>query len=154
MCALPILVSVCIRSTLHRGPISQMIWELIIESGENSPCFDHASNDPVKSQICTWHNSWAVGLCAKLWSDWIIIHKIKILQKCLQNFSCEIINHIFFMQVQKCKFLQDLDYELINLLWNTRLILGLRPANERRRYKVTPSPIGWAQTWNQPCNRL
>ena len=28
----------------------------------------------------------------------------------------------------------------------TGLILGLRPANERRRYKVTPSPIGWAQT--------
>ena len=24
----------------------------------------------------------------------------------------------------------------------TGLILGLRPANERRRYKVTPSPIG------------
>ena len=30
------------------------------------------------------------------------------------------------------------------------LILGLRPANERRRYKVTPSLIGWAQTYNQP----
>ena len=27
----------------------------------------------------------------------------------------------------------------------TGLILGLRPANERRRYKVTPSFIGWAQ---------
>ena len=26
------------------------------------------------------------------------------------------------------------------------LILSLHPANERRRYKVTPSPIGWAQT--------
>ena len=24
--------------------------------------------------------------------------------------------------------------------------VGLRPANERRRYKVTPSLIGWAQT--------
>ena len=30
------------------------------------------------------------------------------------------------------------------------LILGLRPANERRLYKVT-SLIGWAQTYNQPC---
>ena len=29
------------------------------------------------------------------------------------------------------------------------LILGLRPTNERRRYKVTPSLIGWAQTYNQ-----
>ena len=26
------------------------------------------------------------------------------------------------------------------------LILGLRPANERRRYKVTASLIDWAQT--------
>ena len=26
------------------------------------------------------------------------------------------------------------------------LILGLRPANERRRYKITPSLIGWPQT--------
>ena len=26
------------------------------------------------------------------------------------------------------------------------LILGLRPASERRRYEVTPSLIGWAQT--------
>ena len=26
------------------------------------------------------------------------------------------------------------------------LIWGLHPANERRRYKVTPSLIGWAQT--------
>ena len=29
------------------------------------------------------------------------------------------------------------------------LILGLRPTNERRRYNVTPSLIGWAQTKNQ-----
>ena len=31
------------------------------------------------------------------------------------------------------------------------LILDLRLANERRRYFVTTSLIGWAQTWNQPC---
>ena len=28
---------------------------------------------------------------------------------------------------------------------NSGLILGLRPANERRRYKVTPPLINWAQ---------
>ena len=28
----------------------------------------------------------------------------------------------------------------------SELIVGLRPANERRRYKVTPSLIGWVQT--------
>ena len=30
------------------------------------------------------------------------------------------------------------------------LILGLRPANKRYRYKVTPSHIGWVQAYNQP----
>ena len=28
---------------------------------------------------------------------------------------------------------------------NSGLILGLHPANKKRRYKVTPSLIGWAQ---------
>ena len=31
------------------------------------------------------------------------------------------------------------------------LIPRLHPANERRRYKVTTSVIGWAQIQNQPC---
>ena len=34
------------------------------------------------------------------------------------------------------------------------LILGLRPANERRRYFITKSRIGWAQNCNQPCNTI
>ena len=33
--------------------------------------------------------------------------------------------------------------------YSSGLIPGLHPANERRRYKVTPSLIGWAQTKNQ-----
>ena len=33
----------------------------------------------------------------------------------------------------------------------SKLILGLRPANERLRYFVTTSLIGWAQTQNHPC---
>ena len=40
---------------------------------------------------------------------------------------------------------------LILLASISRLILGLRPANNRQRNKVTPSLIGRAQTWNQPC---
>ena len=31
------------------------------------------------------------------------------------------------------------------------IILYMRPANERRRYIVTPSLIGWAHTQNDPC---
>ena len=43
--------------------------------------------------------------------------------------------------------------EFEGFAWNTftGMILGLRPTNERRRYKVTPSLICWAQILNQPC---
>ena len=36
---------------------------------------------------------------------------------------------------------------------NTWIFLYVRPANERRRYIVTSSLIGWAQTWNYPWKR-
>ena len=38
------------------------------------------------------------------------------------------------------------------IAYNAGLPLDLRPANKRRRYKVTPTLTGWAKTWNQPCN--
>ena len=34
---------------------------------------------------------------------------------------------------------------VVNIECYSELILDLRPANERRRYKVTSSLIGWAQ---------
>ena len=39
----------------------------------------------------------------------------------------------------------------LNDIYIAGMILGLRPANERRRYSVTTSLIGWAQAQNQPC---
>ena len=36
---------------------------------------------------------------------------------------------------------------------NARIILYMRPANERRCYIVTSSLIGWAHTQNDPCKR-
>ena len=47
--------------------------------------------------------------------------------------------HVFILHMQ---ILQNSDF--INTF--PGLILSLRPANERRRYKVTPSLIGWVQT--------
>ena len=59
-------------------------------------------------------------------------------------------------------FVQDCSNSITNVLelqqsctksWYTEmsgLILGLHPANDKHCYKVTPSLIGWAQTWNQP----
>ena len=34
---------------------------------------------------------------------------------------------------------------------STGIILCMRPANERRRYSVTSSLIGWVLTQNDPC---
>ena len=51
--------------------------------------------------------------------------------------------HAFICEIRSV----GLEYlEENNCLLKTGLILGLRPTNERRRYKVTPSLIGWAQT--------
>ena len=41
--------------------------------------------------------------------------------------------------------------EWYRLRFHYRTDSRLHPANERRRYKVTPSLIDWAQTDNQPC---
>ena len=45
----------------------------------------------------------------------------------------------------------NIDTQMMNNI--PGLILGLRPVNERRRYFVTTSLIGWAHAWNQPCIR-
>ena len=36
--------------------------------------------------------------------------------------------------------------QILQRITKRKVILGLRSANERRRYKVTPSLVGWAQT--------
>ena len=61
---------------------------------------------------------------------------------------------VYITMVMGCWFRQ---YNTSDELWgivniNTRLILDLLPANERRRYFVTTSLIGWVQAYNQPYN--
>ena len=46
-------------------------------------------------------------------------------------------------------YMGSIDYNFgampVTMIGDTGMILGLRPANERRRYFVTTSLIGWAQ---------
>ena len=43
-------------------------------------CSNFTNNDPIRSQFCTCHDSWAVVRYAKLWPNWIItLHAIQIL---------------------------------------------------------------------------
>ena len=56
-----------------------------------------------------------------------------------------------YLPVSVCCFTNDF---LLFYAEHAGLIIGLRPANERRCYKVTPSLIGWAQTQNQPWHAI
>ena len=53
-----------------------------------------------------------------------------------ENVACKMEIILSWFQYIKSCFIYD----------NAGLILGLHPANERQRYKVTLSLIGWAQT--------
>ena len=46
------------------------------------------------------------------------------------------------------------DVEYGDPLWDAGIILCMCPANERRRYSVTSSVIGWAQTQNDPSGMV
>ena len=60
-----------------------------------------------------------------------------------------------FIHQQRCKWLRIPHYTWRLFLYTkSGLILGLCPANERHRCKVTLSLIGWAQTYNQPWECL
>ena len=56
---------------------------------------------------------------------------------------CEIANMI----LELCMFYY------FNSMHKPRIILGMGSANERRRYNVTWSLIGWAHTQNDPCKQ-
>ena len=58
--------------------ISQSVHELITEilwKYYSSSSFD--TNDPVRPQICTCHDSWAVMTCANLWPDLTVIWDVR-----------------------------------------------------------------------------
>ena len=42
-------------------------------------------------------------------------------------------------------------YQQLGVISFAGIILCMRPANERRRYNVTSSPIGWAHAQNDRC---
>ena len=64
----------------EQGNILQRIYEPIIQISEKFMLlFLEKKNDPIRSQFCTCHDSWAVMTCAKLWPDWIT--RIRISQR-------------------------------------------------------------------------
>ena len=67
------------------------------------------------------------------------------------SWQTPLLNNVFY---NMCTLSSSLVVEICRIYHSVRiavLIIDLRPANRRRRYKVTSSLIGWGQTWNQPC---
>ena len=54
--------------------------------------------------------------------------------------------HEYFNSIVRLNFYIIPAFVPLVMWWDAGLILGLRPANERRRYFVTTPLIGWAQT--------
>ena len=84
--------------------------------------------------------------------------------------NSQFLHSVFFLLYYQCKWLPTLYILCFNVIfryfigvpsiicsrnieWKAGLILGLRPANGRRRYFVMTSLIGCAQTYNQPWKR-
>ena len=65
--------------------------------------------------------------------------------------NCKFLSQVQFLYIQVVQLEEDFIWDFMKRyykilgVYHTGLILGLCPANERRRYKVTPSLIGWAQ---------
>ena len=58
-------------------PISQTFMSSWLKSYENSLCCSYDSENSIRSEICTCHNSSAAIACTKFWADLIIIIHVR-----------------------------------------------------------------------------
>ena len=63
---------------------------------------------------------------------------------------CSMSLYIYICLVSGCSVICKYMLRCSNLLMDTGIILCVHPANERWRYSVAPSLIGWAHTQNDP----
>ena len=77
-----------------------------LKSDKNYLCFSYCSDDSIRSQLCTCHNSWAVVICAKLGPDYIVG---------------------IFIGIRTTWFHQHKDCELTNSSWTETLVWDCVP---------------------------
>ena len=90
MCCIYMHITISDEDTFH-GQLWTHTWNL-----EKSTCCIRDSRGPIRLQICTCHNRWAVVTYAKLWPNKMIIIHVEAI-RILRNI---------------------LDHELLNRLWN------------------------------------
>ena len=61
--------------TRDQRPITQGLRSLWLKSWEFYSRYNVDYNHAIMSQFCTYHDSWAVVVCAKLWHNLVIIFK-------------------------------------------------------------------------------
>ena len=119
---------------IHRGcfagigaivRLPQCQWSKPDGYGEISQCMTTAKHSKAKT-VCVFLGIYCIShkMCSRL------------------RFCCGLwlsVFHLYWISVMLYLYQQHIPH-------NTGLILGLGPANERRRYKLTPSLIGLAQT--------
>ena len=125
-CVNSLLVSDAI---LHQSSWSELFWGMVCWLLGAKP-----SPEPMLTYI------WLDNLGTSFSEILIKIHFVT--WKCIWKVASKMVNVL-------CQF----QYVVPNML-TPGIILCMRPANERWRYNVTPSLIGWACTQNDPCNTV
>ena len=140
---------------LSRRRRQMALWMSIWSETGQPPCppylYPMPSNRP--SWDCPWGLPWVSWCCFVL--QW---HGIDVMASKNADYSTVCATAFLGAQQRKHQsylrmqlWIYHFSYTAIQVIsifgkLVSGLILSLRPANERRRYKVTPSLIGWAQT--------
>ena len=120
-----------------------------------------ATGQMKKTVTCTTgYYEWRIGKILLYWGTFVqftICNKKVIQGMCSGHFyKCPGVQMFFNSSLYRCPVVQLFGFTRVRCITGfistaPGLILGLRPANERRCYFVTTSLIGWEQAKNQSC---
>ena len=85
-------------------------------------------------------------ICMPIWHWHMTTPNILFIEKICVFFVC--LFYCFFLDSADLHYSVSFRYFFLITSW---INLFMRPATERRCYNATSSPIGWAQTQNEPC---
>ena len=124
--------SIVVSQLLHRNHLSFYVCVLLYSSVYVSIVLSRRRAVSPLNQMMSWHPFATQSLYWKQWDLWIFFNYISdVRNKCPCDFA-------------SCYWKWAKQYILY--AFSSGLILGLCPANERWRYFITTSLIGWVQT--------
>ena len=130
------MLSIEDRRTIHFP-----IW-VCAQYGYMQYFIDEKNNHSILHLICISVNQFTIN--GFFFSNWLAMHAI--CPFCTYVASCSIYHQWCIYKSCKCNLIQLYS----SYVSYTGIILGMGSANESRRYNVTSSLIGWAQTQFHP----